>query len=268
LQKNEMAIQYGYLALFSPAYPLAPLLALINNIVEIRVDAMKLCHAFRRPKWEPCEDIGSWMSVLSSIGFAAVMVNSTMVAFVGSKHSVLGDRGLPDTTHDDEEALLAEEMGGFKARIQNSNLWLYAVGIEHAMLLLRIMVITVFPDEPVWLDEAREVLAYRLDDMKDKESLESEMAVHNEFLDKMDEYDGEDHAPLEHLTTRSIRAHMEERKKGGGKDKAKEKKEQKKTAVKVNNPLQQAFDNPMLGQGDSDSDSDSDGDEQKEQGLD
>ena len=44
--------------------------------------------------------------------------------------------------------------------------------------------------------------------------------------------------------------------------------EQKKTAVKVNNPLQQAFDNPMLGQGDSDSDSDSDGDEQKEQGLD
>jgi hypothetical protein len=87
-------------------------------------------------------------------------------------------------------------------------------------------------------------------------------------LDKMDEYDGEDHAPLEHLTTRSIRAHMEERKKGGGKDKAKEKKEQKKTAVKVNNPLQQAFDNPMLGQGDSDSDSDSDGDEQKEQGLD
>ena len=39
-------------------------------------------------------------------------------------------------------------------------------------------------------------------------------------------------------------------------------------AVKVNNPLQQAFDNPMLGQGDSDSDSDSDGDEQKEQGLD
>merc|ERR1711865_813347 len=100
------------------------------------------------------------------------------------------------------------------------------------MLLLRIMVITVFPDEPVWLDEAREVLAYRLDDMKDKESLESEMAVHNEFLDKMDEYDGEDHAPLEHLTTRSIRAHMEERKKGSGKDKAKEKKEQKKTAVK------------------------------------
>eukprot|EP01046_Picozoa_sp_COSAG06_P102288 COSAG06_NODE_48453_length_332_cov_0.652361_1_plen_48_part_10 len=31
-QFNEMAVQYGYLALFAPAFPLAPLLAFINNI--------------------------------------------------------------------------------------------------------------------------------------------------------------------------------------------------------------------------------------------
>ena len=37
---NEMR-QYGYLALFAPAYPLAPLLALINNLFEIRIDANK-----------------------------------------------------------------------------------------------------------------------------------------------------------------------------------------------------------------------------------
>ena len=34
---NEMAIQFGYLALFSPVYPLAPAMALANNILEIRI---------------------------------------------------------------------------------------------------------------------------------------------------------------------------------------------------------------------------------------
>lgn len=31
-----MVIQYGYLALFAPAFSLAPLFAMINNIFEIR----------------------------------------------------------------------------------------------------------------------------------------------------------------------------------------------------------------------------------------
>ena len=42
----------------------APLLALINNITEIRGDAYKLCRGFRRPEWRVCEDIGSWHVVL------------------------------------------------------------------------------------------------------------------------------------------------------------------------------------------------------------
>ena len=44
---NEIAIQFGYLALFSPVYPLAAVLALLNNIAEIRIDAGKLCHTCR-----------------------------------------------------------------------------------------------------------------------------------------------------------------------------------------------------------------------------
>lgn len=36
-------IQFGYVALFSAAFPLAPLLAMINNLVQTRVDAHKVC---------------------------------------------------------------------------------------------------------------------------------------------------------------------------------------------------------------------------------
>eukprot|EP01052_Picozoa_sp_SAG31_P044055 SAG31_NODE_7544_length_1659_cov_1.489103_2_plen_414_part_01 len=49
---NEMAIQYGYVALFSPAFPLAPFFAAINNVVEIRGDAYALCGAYKRPIWK------------------------------------------------------------------------------------------------------------------------------------------------------------------------------------------------------------------------
>lgn len=78
-----MAIQYGYIALFSPSFPLAPLLAFINNITEIRGDAWKLCKAFQRPTSSQAEDIGSWFNVLNLLGFVAVLTNATMIALVG-----------------------------------------------------------------------------------------------------------------------------------------------------------------------------------------
>lgn len=36
-------IQFGYATLFVAAYPLSCLMALVNNYIEIRIDAWKLC---------------------------------------------------------------------------------------------------------------------------------------------------------------------------------------------------------------------------------
>ena len=77
--------RYGYVALFSPCFPLAPFFAYINNVTEIRGDAWKLCRAFQRPTARPQEDIGAWFNVLNAIGFIAVLTNATMIAFVGSQ---------------------------------------------------------------------------------------------------------------------------------------------------------------------------------------
>lgn len=38
----ELLIQYGYVILFVVAFPLTPLLALINNYLEIRIDCSKV----------------------------------------------------------------------------------------------------------------------------------------------------------------------------------------------------------------------------------
>lgn len=53
-------MQFGYVVLFSSAFPLAAMCALINNIIEIRGDAFKLCTGLQRPFGIRVESIGQW----------------------------------------------------------------------------------------------------------------------------------------------------------------------------------------------------------------
>ena len=57
-------IQYGFVTIFVAAFPLAPFFALLNNWVEIRLDAHKFITVFRRPVAERAQDIGK-KSVIS-----------------------------------------------------------------------------------------------------------------------------------------------------------------------------------------------------------
>lgn len=53
-------------------------------LIEIRVDGWKLCQQSRRPEPRSCEDIGTWYSILEVMSFAAVIINSALVAFTGT----------------------------------------------------------------------------------------------------------------------------------------------------------------------------------------
>ncbi|CAL1535294.1 unnamed protein product [Lymnaea stagnalis] len=76
----EMALQFGFLTIFCAAFPLAPLFALINNIVEIRVDASKFTTHLRRPLAEKTANIGIWYSVLYGISRIAIISNAFIIA--------------------------------------------------------------------------------------------------------------------------------------------------------------------------------------------
>lgn len=56
----EMFVQFGYVVLFSSVYPISALWAVLNNIVEIRADAFKLCKVYQRPMGKRVKDIGAW----------------------------------------------------------------------------------------------------------------------------------------------------------------------------------------------------------------
>lgn len=68
-------LQYGFVTIFVAAFPLAPLFALINNVLEMRLDAKKLLTCYRRPVPQRVSDIGVWYRILDSIGKLSVITN-------------------------------------------------------------------------------------------------------------------------------------------------------------------------------------------------
>ncbi|XP_064423074.1 anoctamin-9 [Latimeria chalumnae] len=76
----EMVIQYSFTTIFVAAFPLAPLLALINNAIEIRLDAFKMVRLQRRMVPKKANDIGIWLQILDGIGVLAVIANALVIA--------------------------------------------------------------------------------------------------------------------------------------------------------------------------------------------
>ena len=76
----EMVIQYGFVTLFVAAFPLAPLLALVNNVFEIRLDAYKYTTQMRRPLGQPVRDIGMWYGILEGMTYLSVVFNAFVIA--------------------------------------------------------------------------------------------------------------------------------------------------------------------------------------------
>ncbi|XP_029379586.1 anoctamin-9 [Echeneis naucrates] len=75
----EMVIQFSFTTVFVAAFPLAPLLALFNNIIEIRLDAIKMVTLERRLVPKKTNDIGVWTDVLEAIGVLAVITNGLVI---------------------------------------------------------------------------------------------------------------------------------------------------------------------------------------------
>lgn len=75
----EMVTQFGYVVIWSLVWPLAPVFALINNYIELRSDALKICKHVRRPVGDRVETIGSWLETLSIISWIGAITNATLI---------------------------------------------------------------------------------------------------------------------------------------------------------------------------------------------
>ena len=58
IKKYSKVIQFGFIIFFVVAFPLSPLFAFLNYIIEIRIDAFKFLTQLKRPLHKKAKDIG------------------------------------------------------------------------------------------------------------------------------------------------------------------------------------------------------------------
>ncbi|CAE6440816.1 unnamed protein product [Rhizoctonia solani] len=75
----EMVTQFGYIVIWSAAWPLAPLMALLNNWLELRSDAFKITTHGRRPLPKRVDTIGPWLEALGFITWVGALTNAALV---------------------------------------------------------------------------------------------------------------------------------------------------------------------------------------------
>ncbi|KAF2145064.1 uncharacterized protein K452DRAFT_356396 [Aplosporella prunicola CBS 121167] len=76
---REMVLQYGYLSLFSVIWPLTAVSFLLNDWVELRADALKICVEMQRPTPSRADTIGPWLDSLSFLTWIGSITTSALV---------------------------------------------------------------------------------------------------------------------------------------------------------------------------------------------
>ena len=77
----ELAVQFGYVAGFGAAFPLAPLLCFFLNTVQLKQDGYKLLWFHRRPLPLEVRSIGVWEKIFGLILKASIFSNCGIVVF-------------------------------------------------------------------------------------------------------------------------------------------------------------------------------------------
>ena len=76
----EMVIQFGFITIFVTAFPPAPIFALLNNFLEIRLDAKKILEHHRRPTAQKVRSIGVWFHIMETVGWISIITNALIIA--------------------------------------------------------------------------------------------------------------------------------------------------------------------------------------------
>ncbi|CAL8252608.1 unnamed protein product [Merluccius merluccius] len=180
---QEMFVQFGYVVLFSSAFPLAAMCALINNIIEIRSDAFKLCTGLQRPFGQRVESIGQWQTAMEAMGLIAIIVNCYLIGQCGQLQRLF--------------PWLSPEMAIISIVI-----------LEHFAILLKYIIHVAIPDIPNWVEEEMAKLEFQRREAFKKHERQAQQ--HYQQLQRRKREEEERQRQAEHLARR-------ERERGEGK---------------------------------------------------
>ncbi|XP_077423505.1 anoctamin-10 isoform X1 [Vanacampus margaritifer] len=147
----ELLVQFGYLSLFSCVYPLTAVLLLINNVMEIRSDAYKICKLFRKPFCAPAANMGVWQIAFEILSFVAVVSNCWLLTLSPQ---------LQRMRHE--------------GQMSSDEIMLIAVMAEHVLIIVKVIVAALIPDEPDWVRKKLAHMQYKSMQALRQQNLRSE----------------------------------------------------------------------------------------------
>ena len=80
-----MIIQLGFVLLFAQVFPLAPLIALTNNLIQIRLDAYKICYTRQRPIAQKTSGVGVWEDVIQVMSVIGILTSCGLMGFASKQ---------------------------------------------------------------------------------------------------------------------------------------------------------------------------------------
>ena len=81
----EIVIQFGYVTLFASAYPLASVISIFANLVEIRSDCFRLTYLCQRPRAMRCDGLNMWKNLLYAIVQLSALTNCLIFGFTSGQ---------------------------------------------------------------------------------------------------------------------------------------------------------------------------------------
>ncbi|GBM26977.1 Anoctamin-10 [Araneus ventricosus] len=122
----EVFTQFGYVFLFSSVFPLAALLAVLNNVLEVWMDGFKLCYSYQRPQARAVKGIGVWQVAFEVLSLIAVMSNCALISMSPMVRSYSPDMSIQS--------------------------WLLvAVAVEHVIIAVKMILAYSISDVPKWV---------------------------------------------------------------------------------------------------------------------
>lgn len=159
----EIVIQFGYVTLFASAYPMASVVALMANWVEIRSDCFKLARVCRRPRSDRSDGIGVWNSLLSCVVWMSALTNCLIVGFTSDQMMQI----FPTFYMQEQDTITATCSSGSQGDatlVHHGNKGWMAVfvifGLERILLCVGLLIHAIVPEIPEDVRDEMERLHY------------------------------------------------------------------------------------------------------------
>jgi len=133
----EIVCQYGFIVLFSSIFPPAALMSSISNWVQIKNQVNNMGR-IRRFKAEVSDGIGNWLQCIQILSQLSIIINCAVVYFTShyyKKMFVWIERDL-------NVPYVAPDRWDYKQFL------ILVLAVEHAMIIIKILVEQVIDDTP------------------------------------------------------------------------------------------------------------------------